>query len=202
MAAVTASDHAVEVEFHVGVGDEDERINDQQMRIWSTSRRTLHLMVYRGRRDEGLSNTKGSSSSPVVLPYAYYDRPYLMPTEFHGRKGHIPLKTGVKYRVLVEFWEISMATDTSTLRMASSVMRIHPSRGCKHFNRKGSDSEVVQLAHHVRRDAPVDPAARLAQAKDLQPGQSEKVNLTLGKHAASFWEERLDRWVVEKASRL
>jgi beta-glucosidase len=29
------------------------------------------------------------------------------------------------------------------------------------------------------------------KAKDLQPGQGEKVNLKLDKHTVSFWEENL-----------
>jgi beta-glucosidase len=35
------------------------------------------------------------------------------------------------------------------------------------------------------------------KAKDLQPGQSAEVRLTLDKYAVSFWEERIGRWVVE-----
>ncbi|KAM5540129.1 hypothetical protein V8D89_006269 [Ganoderma adspersum] len=44
------------------------------------------------------------------------------------------------------------------------------------------------------------PLALNAFAKvfDLLPGKSENVTLALDKHAVSFWEERISRWVVEE----
>lgn len=38
---------------------------------------------------------------------------------------------------------------------------------------------------------------RFAKIRDLQPGKTEKVDLQLDKYAASYWEERISRWVVE-----
>ncbi|KAG2134498.1 glycoside hydrolase family 3 protein [Suillus clintonianus] len=63
-------------------------------------------------------------------------------------------------------------------------------------------SEVVQLYVSMPTTSDVTHPPLLLRAfckvKDLQPGQSEKVTLTLDKYAVSFWEERIARWVVEK----
>ncbi|KAI0087212.1 beta-glucosidase [Irpex rosettiformis] len=37
-----------------------------------------------------------------------------------------------------------------------------------------------------------------AKVKDLAPGNSETVSLSLDKYAVSYWEERIRRWVVER----
>lgn len=36
-----------------------------------------------------------------------------------------------------------------------------------------------------------------AKVHDLAPGKSETVTLELDKYAVSYWEDRIDRWVVE-----
>lgn len=63
-------------------------------------------------------------------------------------------------------------------------------------------SEVVQLYVSMPATSDVTHPPLLLRAfrkaKDLKPGQSEKVTLTLDKYAVSFWEERIERWVVEK----
>ncbi|KIK32095.1 hypothetical protein CY34DRAFT_102245, partial [Suillus luteus UH-Slu-Lm8-n1] len=63
-------------------------------------------------------------------------------------------------------------------------------------------SEVVQLYVSMPATSDVTHPPLLLRAfrkaKDLQPGQSAKVSLTLDKYAVSFWEERIGRWVVEK----
>lgn len=67
---------------------------------------------------------------------------------------------------------------------------------------KLTGSEVVQLYVSMPTTSDVTHPPLLLRAfrkaKNLQPGQSEKVTLTLDKYAVSFWEERIERWVVEK----
>ena len=41
-----------------------------------------------------------------------------------------------------------------------------------------------------------------AKVHDLSPGKSERVVLSLDKYAVSYWEERIDRWVVERGEYL
>jgi beta-glucosidase len=63
-------------------------------------------------------------------------------------------------------------------------------------------SEVVQLyvtlptTSHLTH-APLQLKA-FAKVRDLAPGASQKVDLTLDKYATSYWDENLDRWIVER----
>ena len=41
-----------------------------------------------------------------------------------------------------------------------------------------------------------------AKVRDLAPGKSETVSLSLDKYAFSYWEERISSWVVEKGEYL
>lgn len=36
--------------------------------------------------------------------------------------------------------------------------------------------------------------------KDLKPGESREVSVELDKYAVSYWNERLERWTVEKGN--
>ncbi|KAJ2929628.1 hypothetical protein H1R20_g7478, partial [Candolleomyces eurysporus] len=63
-------------------------------------------------------------------------------------------------------------------------------------------SEVVQLyvtlpkTSHLTH-APLQLKA-FAKVRDLAPGASQKLDLTLDKYATSYWDENLDRWIVER----
>ena len=63
-------------------------------------------------------------------------------------------------------------------------------------------SEVVQLyvtlpkTSHLTH-APLQLKA-FAKVRDLAPGASQNVDLTLDKYATSYWDENLDRWIVER----
>ncbi|TFY77060.1 hypothetical protein EWM64_g6952 [Hericium alpestre] len=64
-------------------------------------------------------------------------------------------------------------------------------------------SEIVQLYVSFPKTSDVShpPYALKTFAKvSLNPGQSEKVKLSLDKYAVSYWNERLARWVVEKGT--
>ena len=67
-------------------------------------------------------------------------------------------------------------------------------------------SEVVQL--YVTLPATSDlthPPLSLkafAKVRDLAPGESRDVSLKLDKYAASYWEDRISRWVVERGDYL
>ncbi|KAH7905370.1 glycoside hydrolase family 3 protein [Hygrophoropsis aurantiaca] len=67
---------------------------------------------------------------------------------------------------------------------------------------KRSGDEVIQL--YVSMPSTTDlshPTLLLrtfTKVKDLHPGESRKVNLTLDKYAVSYWENRITRWVVER----
>lgn len=67
---------------------------------------------------------------------------------------------------------------------------------------KLAGSEVVQLYVSMPTTSDVTHPPLLLRAfrkaKDLQPGQSETLTLTLDKYAVSFWEERIEKWVIEK----
>ncbi|KAH7919491.1 glycoside hydrolase family 3 protein [Leucogyrophana mollusca] len=67
---------------------------------------------------------------------------------------------------------------------------------------KLTGSEVVQLyvAMPTTTDLSHPPLLLRAftKVKDLQPGESKKVTLSLDKYAVSYWENRITRWVVEK----
>ena len=41
-----------------------------------------------------------------------------------------------------------------------------------------------------------------AKVQDLAPGESKTIRLSLDKYAFSYWEERIDRWVVERGQYL
>lgn len=63
-------------------------------------------------------------------------------------------------------------------------------------------SEVVQLYVSMPKTSDVTHPPRLLRAfgkvKDLVPGASERVVLTLDKLAVSYWEDRISRWVIER----
>lgn len=63
-------------------------------------------------------------------------------------------------------------------------------------------SEVVQLYVSMPTTSDVTHPPRLlrafGKAKDLAPGASERVVLTLDKLAVSYWEDRISRWVIER----
>lgn len=63
-------------------------------------------------------------------------------------------------------------------------------------------SEVVQLYLSLPKTSdlshPLLQLRAFAKVKNLQPGKHEQVDLKLDKYAVSYWEERIDRWVVEK----
>ncbi|KAG6836697.1 hypothetical protein H0H93_004808 [Arthromyces matolae] len=65
-------------------------------------------------------------------------------------------------------------------------------------------SEVVQLyvvppSTSSLTHAPLQLKA-FAKVRDLQPGASERVQLSLDKYAVSYWEERFSAWAVEKGA--
>ncbi|KAH0830132.1 glycoside hydrolase family 3 protein [Lanmaoa asiatica] len=65
-----------------------------------------------------------------------------------------------------------------------------------------SGSEVVQMYVSMPKTSDVTHPPRLlrafGKAKDLAPGVSERVVLTLDKLAVSYWEDLISRWVIER----
>lgn len=63
-------------------------------------------------------------------------------------------------------------------------------------------SEVVQLYVTLPKTSHLThPPLQLkafTKVRDLAPGVSQKVDLTLNKYATSYWDENLDRWIVER----
>lgn len=58
-------------------------------------------------------------------------------------------------------------------------------------------SEVVQVYITLPDIGLTTPKLQLrgfAKARDLKPGDSEKVKITLDKYAVSYWDERKDAW--------
>lgn len=69
-----------------------------------------------------------------------------------------------------------------------------------------SGSEIVQLYVTLPSTSELThPPLMLkafAKVKDLLPGTSQVVTLSLDKYAVSYWEERISRWVVESGEYL
>lgn len=63
-------------------------------------------------------------------------------------------------------------------------------------------SEVAQLYVSMPTTSEVTHPGRVLRAftkvKDLAPGASARVVLTLDKLAVSYWEDRISRWVIER----
>jgi len=63
-------------------------------------------------------------------------------------------------------------------------------------------SEVVQLYVSMPKTSEVSHPPRLlrafGKAKDLAPGASTRVVLALDKIAVSYWNDLIDRWVIER----
>lgn len=63
-------------------------------------------------------------------------------------------------------------------------------------------SEVVQLYVSMPKTSDVTHPPRLlrafGKAKDIAPGASARVVLSLDRLAVSYWEERISRWVIER----
>ncbi|KAF9229019.1 glycoside hydrolase family 3 protein [Gyrodon lividus] len=67
---------------------------------------------------------------------------------------------------------------------------------------KVAGSEIVQLYVSMPKTSDLTHPDLLLRAfhkvKDLAPGASQRVAITLDKYAVSYWEDRITRWVVEK----
>ncbi|KAH9920187.1 beta-glucosidase [Amylocystis lapponica] len=121
---------------------------------------------------------------------------------FHNRKiepqfyfGHGLSYTTFAYSALA-LTPPAIADGEITLAASVTVTNTGPVAG----------SEIVQLYVTLPRTSELThPPLMLkafAKVRDLAPGKSAAVSLPLDKYAVSYWEDRIDRWVVERGEYL
>ncbi|TFY57890.1 hypothetical protein EVJ58_g6745 [Rhodofomes roseus] len=160
---------------------------------------------------------KVNPSGRMTLTFAKRLEDYGSHGHFHSENGKVryaeDLFVGYKHfhhRKLAPQWYFGYGLSYTTFRYSAlSLSKPSVSNGDFNLTAKVTiqntgaviGSDVVQLYITLPSTSELTHAPVMLKAfkkvKDLAPGTSETVTLTLDKYAVSYWEERIARWVVE-----